>query len=152
VRAALPRPVPAARTQSRASAETFVPPVVIRRMSGTILAQQTAALREAGRSVVVPAGPSPQIFKEYATPIPTAAPGPKLYDNGLYFPRGDVGAQQFGRRSKSDGEQWLNAPRAQPFIELTTNKNHGLRAYKSAGGEFIHYQRNEKVPTFEELS
>lgn len=115
-------------------------------------AQQVAALREAGRAVVVPPGPAPKVFKEWARPIPTSAPGPKLYDNGLYFPRGDVGAQQFGRRTKADGEQWLNAPRARPMVELSTNVNHGLRAYKEVGSEFIIYQRNEKVPTFEELS
>jgi len=63
-----------------------------------------------------------------------------------------VGAQQFGRRTKADGEQWLNAPRARPMVELSTNVNHGLRAYKEVGSEFIIYQRNEKVPTFEELS
>jgi len=55
-------------------------------------AQQVAALREAGRAVVVPPGPAPKVFKEWARPIPTSAPGPKLYDNGLYFPRGDVSA------------------------------------------------------------
>jgi len=38
------------------------------------------------------------------------------------------------------------------MVELSTNVNHGLRAYKEVGSEFIIYQRNEKVPTFEELS
>ena len=126
-------------------------------MDKSILPQQAMALREAGRSIVVPAKPMPTVFKANARPIPTAAPGPKLYDaaqdgSRLYFPRGDVGAQQFGRRTKFDGESWLNAPRAQPFVELTTNENHGLRAYKVVGAEHIIYQRNEKVPTFEELS
>merc|ERR1711988_1806911 len=101
--------------------------------STKILPQQTAALREAGRTIIVPPGPKPKVFKSTARPIPTAAPGPKLHDDGLYFPRGDVGAQQFGYRSKAVGEQWLNAPRSQPFIELTTNANHGLRAYKIMG-------------------
>ena len=126
-------------------------------MDKNILPQQSSALREAGRTCVVPAAPMPTVFKATARPIPTAAPGPKLYDvgedsNRLYFPRGDVGAQQFGRRSKFYGEKWLNAPRTLPFVELTTNENHGLRAYKVVGGEHIIYQRNEKVPTFEELS
>lgn len=121
-------------------------------MGDKIFAQQAAALREAGRSIVVPPGPAPTKIKSSARPIPTSAPGPKLYDDGIFFPRGDVGSQQFGRRTKANGEVWLNAPRAHLVIELATSDKNGLRAFKTMGGEHIIYQRNEKVPTFAELS
>ena len=110
-----------------------------------MLPQQAAALREAARMTVFPAAPRAHLPTETAKlPIPTAAARPKLFGSSIYFPRGDVGAQQFGRVEKADGEAWLNNVPTTPVVELSTSGKHGLRAFKAEGSEFIQYQRHER--------
>ena len=115
-------------------------------LKNTMAAQQHTALREAGRTVVIPPGPRSFVpIKTTSLPIATAASKPKLFDDGLYFPRGDVGAQQFGRRVVSDGEDWLNNAHSEAVLELATSDRHGLRAFKAEGSEFIQYQHHDRA-------
>jgi len=93
---------------------------------------------------------APVAHKKPPNYYPLALPGrthfapDRLFDPDIKFPRGDVGAQQFGRpTAKTDGDAWAKATR-HPYVQEVGTKptSKGVRAFVTprADGHIIYQQ------------
>jgi len=115
-----------------------------------------AGIRHAELGVIRPST-SPPAHKKLKNPFPIALPArtaltpDRLFDLDIKFPRGDVGAQQFGRPTpKTDGDGWAKATRSIHVREVGTRPNStGVRAFVCPRSEgHIIYQQVVPPPRY----
>lgn len=105
-----------------------------------------SGVRRAANQIIRPSSAPPahkRFVPLFTTPLPcgTSNEPDKLFDDGITFPRGDIGAQQFGRpTAKRDGDAWLKTPRSQQTVEIGTSPRAHLRAFCSPRSNAIMYQ------------
>ena len=93
----------------------------------------------------------PTFMRGTAVPLPTAAQGDRVFDPQIRYPRGDVGAQQFGRPSTSlSGAQWTSAPAPRKAAEVGASRvapadSERVRAWLSPRAPFIMYQADHRA-------
>lgn len=114
--------------------------------------------RLAQLAVVSPAqrasGPLYTTSPSHLLVAPTAQPAPKIFDEGMYFGKGDAGTHMFGRgfaqqlrvTPKLDGEGWTGGahkPNHVPgFSEAGTSVHNSLRVFRAPGNPHMQYQTN----------
>ena len=136
--------------------------------TGSLPVQQQAQHRKAECPVISPRRPGsprqPTFLSEVQhapmrggclhpmKPLPTSFPRPgvatlEVFDRDIRFPRGDVGAQQFGRPASArlSGNVWVGSPRAGIAGELGTSRpgtprQDGVRAWLKPGSSHIIYR------------
>ena len=117
------------------------------------LAQGRRGIAEAEHMLIRPST-APAAYPRKVTaytkqmPFGTALGPDRLYDDGIKFPRGDLGAQMFPKeKPKRDGDKWAAAPRSTYVKEVGTKPHNCLRAFKSKQcGNVLIYQAAPPKP------
>ena len=130
---------------SGSTAESFLPwyPPPPQQQFGTKISSLAVAGHATPSRITTPFRPA--FTREAHTPLATAFGPDKIFDDAIRLPRGDVGAQQFGRSGrKLDGNEWTASPRARGATEIGTTPRSTVRAWRSPGCDHIQYQLDHR--------
>ena len=114
--------------------------------SQALAGQRVAAGRLVRPSTAPPSYPKPTNPFPLQLPYKTTGPSDKMYDTlpdgaRITFPRGDIGAQQFGRSEpRRDGGLWIKNPATQSAREIGSAPHCSTRAFITPHSPFIIYQ------------
>ena len=132
----------------------YVPHGVLAEPKGSAMNLGEAGQRRAEFGIPRP-HTAPAAHPKPLVPYPLALPGrtglapDRLFDDGIKFPRGDIGPQMFPKdQPKADGDRWAAKTRSVYVREVGTKPHNSLRAFRSSRSDIIMYQMSVPPPRY----